>query len=55
MFSNCSELLVIKTVTGEKYSKIKTLNDVTFNILLEGKEIMAKKLKLTKKLLTNSI
>ena len=32
---NFNELLAIKTVTGEKYSKIKTLNKVILNILLK--------------------
>ena len=32
---NFNELVAIKTVTGEKYSKIKTLNEDIFNILLE--------------------
>ena len=32
---NFNELLPIKTVTGEKYSKIKTLNQDVLNILLE--------------------
>ena len=32
---NFNELLPIKTVTCEKYSKIKTLNEIILNILLE--------------------
>ena len=32
---NFNELLAIKTVTGGKYSKIKTLNEDILNILLE--------------------
>ena len=32
---NFNELLAIKTVTGEKYSKIKTLNEDILNVLLE--------------------
>ena len=32
---NFNELLAIKTVTGEKHSKIKTLNEDILNILLE--------------------
>ena len=32
---NFNELLAIETVAGEKYSKIKTLNEDILNILLE--------------------
>ena len=32
---NFNELLAIKTVTSEKYSKIKTLNEDILNIILE--------------------
>ena len=47
---NFNELLAIKTVTGEKYSKIKTLNEDILIILSSKKEIMIEKLKLRKKL-----
>ena len=47
---NFNELLAIKTVTGEKYSKIKTLNEDILIILSSKKEIMTEKLKLRKKL-----
>ena len=47
---NFDELLAIKTVTGEKYSKIKTLNEDILIILSSKKEIMTEKLKLRKKL-----
>ena len=35
---NFNELLAIKTVAGEKYSKIKTLNEDILNILFEQEE-----------------
>ena len=47
---NFDELLAIKTVTGEKYSKIKTLNEDILNILLQQEGDNDKEIKLRKKL-----
>ena len=47
---NFDELLAIKTVTGEKYSKIKTLNEHILNILLQQEGDNDKEIKLRKKL-----
>ena len=46
---NFNKLLAIKMVTGEKYSKIKTLNEDILNIYSSKKETMPEKLKLKKK------
>ena len=47
---NFDELLAIKTVTGEKYFKIKTLNEDILNILLQQEGDNDKEIKLRKKL-----
>ena len=53
--NNFNELLAIKTVTDEKCSKIKTLNEHILNILLEQEGDNTEKLKLGKKLSMNLI
>ena len=41
-YDNFNERLAIKTVTDEKYPKLRTLNKDILNILLEQEEIMTK-------------
>ena len=49
MCFNFNGLLAIKTVTGEKYSKTKTLNDDILNILLEQEEDNGREIEIEEK------
>ena len=46
---DCNKLLAIKMVTGEKYSKIKTLNEDILNILLKQEGDNAREIEIKEK------